>query len=147
MKISRKVLCIVYAATGLVALIGCWGNNIELFQDSGILDANIRFWQLTLSNPASRSITVDILLFGLAAIMWMFLEARRLSMRGVWLWVVFGLFIAIGAAFPWFMIHRELALAKRDGSAIAGTLSGTDITGIVAIAIPILVYTVFNLNR
>jgi len=83
MKISRKVLCIVYAVTGLVALIGCWGNNIELFKDAGILDANIRFWQLTLANPASRSITVDILLFELAAIIWMFLEARRLSMCGV----------------------------------------------------------------
>ncbi len=147
MKISRKVLCIVYAVTGLVALIGCWGNNIELFKDAGILDANIRFWQLTLANPASRSITVDILYLGLAAILWMFIEARRLSMRGVWLWVLFGLFIAIGAAFPWFMIHRELVLAKQDGAAIAGSLSVGAVVGIVAIAMPILAYTFFNLSH
>jgi len=147
MKISRKALCIVYAATGLVALIGCWGNNIPLFKDAGILDANIRFWQLTLVNPASRSITVDILCLGLAAIIWMFLEARRLSMRGVWLWVLFGLFIAIGAAFPWFMIHREFVLARQHGTAIAGTISVGAVVGIVALAILILSYTFFNLSR
>jgi len=147
MKISRKALCIVYAATGLVALIGCWGNNIALFKDAGILDANIRFWQLTLANPASRSITVDLLCLGLAAILWMLLEARRLFMRGVWFWVLFGLFIAIGAAFPWFMIHREFVLAKQDGPAIAGTLSGGGVVGITAISILILAYTFFNLSR
>ena len=87
MTISRRVLCVVYALVGLVALVGTWGNNID-YLDLGIVGANIHFWQETLVNPASRSITVDILCLALAAIVWMLLEARRLSMRGAWLWVL-----------------------------------------------------------
>ena len=114
MTISRRVLCVVYALVGLVALAGTWGNNID-YLDLGIVGANIHFWQETLVNPASRSITVDILCLALAAIVWMLLEARRLSMRGAWLWVLCGVFIAMGAAFPWFMVHREL-VAGEDAS-------------------------------
>ena len=146
MKISRRVLCIVYALTGLVALVGTWGNNIE-YLDLGIVGANVHFWQETLVNPASRSITVDILCLALAAIVWMLLEARRLSMRGAWLWVLLGVFVAMGAAFPWFMVHRELVLERREASSSAGTLSAADIFGIVLVGIAVLAYTFLALGR
>ncbi len=145
MPVSRKLLCIVYAFVGLVALVVCWANNIQLFADTGFVDANVGFWKKTFVNPASRSITVDILCLGLAAIIWMLLEARRLSMRGAWLWIPFGLFVVMGAAFPWFLIHRELVLAKRNGSATVDTLNVADIVGVLLIAIPIFTYAVFAL--
>ena len=145
MTISRRVLCIVYALIGLVALVGTWGNNID-YLDLGIVGANTRFWQETLVNPASRSITVDILCLALAAIVWMLLEARRLSMRGAWLWVLFGVFVAMGAAFPWFIVHRELVLAKREASSNGGTLSAADILGIVLVGIAVLAYTFLALS-
>ena len=145
MPISRRVLCIVYALIGLVALVGTWGNNID-YLDLGIVGANIRFWQETLVNPASRSITVDILCLAFAAVIWMLLEARRLSMRGAWLWVLFGVFVAMGAAFPWFMVHRELVLAKREPSSIGGTLSAADVLGIVLVGIAVLAYTFLALS-
>jgi hypothetical protein len=146
MKISRRVLCIVYALTGLVALVGTWGNNIE-YLDLGIVGANVHFWQETLVNPASRSITVDILCLALAAIVWMLLEARRLSMRGAWLWVLLGVFVAMGAAFPWFMVHRELVLERREASSSAGTLSAADIFGVVLVGIAVLAYAFLALSR
>jgi hypothetical protein len=146
MKISRRVLCIVYALTGLVALVGTWGNNIE-YLDLGIVGANVHFWQETLVNPASRSITVDILCLALAAIVWMLLEARRLSMRGAWLWVLLGVFVAMGAAFPWFMVHRELVLERREASGSAGTLSAADIFGVVLVGIAVLAYAFLALSR
>jgi len=145
MTISRRVLCIVYALVGLVALAGTWGNNIE-YLHLGIVGANVHFWQETLVNPASRSITVDILCLALAAIVWMLLEAHRLSMRGVWLWVLFGLFVAMGAAFPWFMVHRELVLAKREPSSDGGTLSAAGVLGIVLVGIAVLAYTFLALS-
>ena len=89
MTISRNALCVVYALIGLVALVGTWGNNIA-YLDMGLAAANLHFWQQTLVNPASRSITVDILLPGLAAITWMFLEARRLSVAELLALVVLG---------------------------------------------------------
>ena len=146
MTISRRALCIVYALVGLVALVGTWGNNID-YLDLGIVGANIHFWQETLVNPASRSITVDILCLALAAIVWMLLEARRLTMRGAWLWVLFGAFVAMGAAFPWFMVHRELVLEKREASGNGGALSAADVFGIALIGIAVLAYTFLALVR
>ena len=146
MTISRRVLCVVYALVGLVALAGTWGNNIE-YLGLGIVEANIHFWQETLVNPASRSITVDILCLALAAIVWMLLEARRLSMRGAWLWVLFGVFVAMGAAFPWFMVHRELVLEKREASGNGGTLSAVDVIGIGLIGTAVLAYAFLALAR
>jgi hypothetical protein len=145
MTISRNALCVAYALVGLVALAGTWGNNIA-YLGLGIAAANVHFWQETFVNPASRSITVDILLLSLAVITWMLLEARRLSMRGVWIYVLAGVFIAISAAFPAFLIHRERALAARDGSTSAGTLSVTDLLGLAMLTAVMLTYTYFSLH-
>jgi hypothetical protein len=146
MTISRNVLSLVYALIGIVALVGCWGNNVQ-YLNLGIVGANVHFWGETLVNPASRSITIDILFLSLAAIVWMLLEARRLSMRGVWVYVFLGVFVAISAAFPAFMIHRERALAARDGSTSAGTLTAADIVGVLLLCIAMLVYTYTALGR
>jgi Protein of unknown function DUF2834 len=146
MSISRKALCVFYALIALVALVGTWGNNIA-YLDMGLAAANLHFWQQTLVNPASRSITVDILLLGLAAITWMLLEARRLSMRGAWIYVLASVFIAISAAFPLFLIHRERALAASDGSASAGTLSAAELLALAVLGGVMLAYTLISLGR
>jgi hypothetical protein len=146
MTIPRRVLCVVYALIGLIALVGTWGNNID-YLHLGLVGANIHFWQETLVNPASRSITVDILCLALAAIVWMLLEARRLSMRGVWAWVLMGVFVAMGAAFPWFMVHRELVLEKREASSNGGTLSAAGLAGIGLLGFAVLAYTFLALSR
>jgi Protein of unknown function DUF2834 len=146
MTIPRKALCVVYALIGIAALIGCWANNID-YLGGGFAAANVRFWQDTLVNPASRSITIDLLFLGLAAITWMLLEARRLSMRGVWLYVLAGAFIAISVAFPAFLVHRELTLARRDGSTSAGALSATDVLGVALVGLLVLAYAFVALGK
>ncbi|WP_139558990.1 DUF2834 domain-containing protein [Methylotetracoccus oryzae] len=142
MNITRYALCMAYGLMGLTALLGTWSNNRH-YLDLGFLEANARFWQETLVNPASRSITIDILWLGLAAIVWMLLEARRLSMRGVWLWILFGIFVAMSAALPWFLVHREILLARSGGGDHAGTLSVGDLVGLLLIGLALLVYTFF----
>lgn len=142
MNITRKALCTVYGLVGLLALCGTWSNNLH-YLDSGLLGANAKFWQETLVNAASRSITVDILWLGLAVIIWMLLEARRLSLRGAWLWILFGIFIAMSAALPWFLVHREVLLAKSGGGASAGTLAVGDLVGLFLVGVAILAYTFF----
>jgi len=146
MSISRNAICVLYALIGLVALVGTWGNNVH-YLNLGILGANVHFWQETFVNPASRSITIDILFFSLAAIVWMLLEARHLSMRGVWVYVLIGVFVAISAAFPAFLIHRERVLATRDGSASAGSLRAMDVLGLVVLGIPMVAYTFVALSQ
>ena len=59
MLMSRKVLCGVYAAIALVALVATWSQNIVHVRGGGSF---LGFWEATKVNPASRSITVDIFL-------------------------------------------------------------------------------------
>lgn len=145
-NLSRQVLCLVYAVIAGLALVGTWGNNIQ-YLNLGFVGANLRFWQDTFANPASRSITVDLFFLMLAATVWMLLEARKLSMKGAWLYVLFAMLIAVSVTFPIFMIHRERTLAARDGSAQGGTLSTWDLIGLGALALVMLVYTLQSLHR
>lgn len=139
MTISSKVLCVIYGLIGLLALVGTWGNNVD-YLHLGLLGANLRFWEDTLANPASRSITVDIFFLGLAVFVWMVMEARRLQMRGVWLYLVFGMLIAISFTVPLFLINRERALVARGAVAAGGTLGIADIAGLVAVGLAMVGY-------
>ena len=145
MSISRKALCVAYGLIAALALVGTWGNNVA-YLSLGFADANMTFWRETLVNPASRSITVDLFFLGLAMFVWMVLEARRLGMRGVWLYLLFGMLVAISVTVPVFLINRERALAAREASATAGTLSAPDIVGLVLVTAAISIYAAITLN-
>jgi len=77
---------------------------------------------------------------------WMVLEARRLGMRGVWLYLLFGMLVAISVTVPIFLINRERALAAREPSSTAGTLSAPDIAGLVLVTAAICVYSAITLS-
>ena len=145
MPISRKALCVVYGLIALLALVGTWGTNVA-YLSHGVVGANTAFWQATLVNPASRSITVDLFFLGLPVFVWMVLEARRLGMRGVWLYLVFGFVVAISVTVPIFFINRERALAAREPSSTAGTLGMPDIVGLVLLTIAFTVYAAITLS-
>jgi hypothetical protein len=144
MSISRKALCAVYGVIALLALVGTWGNNAA-YLSLGFVGATSTFWQETLVNPASRSITVDLFFLGLAVLVWMVLEARLLGMRGVWLYLLFGMLVAISVTVPIFLINRERALAKQEPSSAAGTLGVFDIAGLAAVTVAITAYTALTL--
>jgi hypothetical protein len=145
MPISRKALCIAYGLIALLALVGTWGNNVA-YLSLGFMEANMTFWRETLVNPASRSITVDLFFLGIAMFVWMVLEARRLGMRGVWLYLLFGMLVAISVTVPIFLINRERALAAREPSSAAGTMSAPDIAGLVLVTAAIGAYAVITLS-
>lgn len=146
MKISRKALCLAYGLLAVLALVGTWGNNVQ-YLPLGFLGANLRFWQDTLANPASRSITADVLFLFVAVSVWMFLEARRLGMRGAWLYVILGVFIAISVTFPLFLLNRERALQRQEGAVHGGELGAGEIAALVAFTIVGSVYAVMALVR
>jgi hypothetical protein len=147
MAVSRKALCVVYAVIGVVAFAGTWGNVLGLVGEQGFWSGTIRFWQDTLVNGSSRFITVDLLFLGLAVVVWMVLEARRLRIPGVWLYVVAGLLIAISLTVPLFMIQRERKLAALERGAPAGMLAAGDAVGLVVLAIVFAAYAAVTLTR
>jgi hypothetical protein len=146
MTLSRKTLCAVYGVIAVLALIGTWGHNVA-YLPLGFVGANKAFWSDTLANPASRSITADIFFFGLAVFVWMVLEARRLGLRGVWLYLLFGMLIAISVTVPIFLINRERALAATEPSSAAGRLHVLDAVGLVLSSIGIVAYAVIALRQ
>ena len=115
MTTTRKILCGIYAAIAAIALVGTWTQNAAYFGNSaGFLKNFLLDLKIT---PASRSITVDIVLFFLAAAIFMVLEARKIGVPYVWAYIAGGLLIAISVTFPLFLIARERRLAADQPSA------------------------------
>lgn len=112
MATSRKLLCIAYAAIAVIALLATWRNGGPYSHSpAGVF---IDFWRDTKANNATRFITADILMFGLAASIWMVTEARRRGIRFVWAYIVGSFLVAISVAFPLFLIARELRVDRTE---------------------------------
>ena len=77
-------------------------------------DFLVTFWRDAKVTPASRVITADILLFGLAAMILMVIEAPKHNVRFVWAYTVGGYLVAISVTFPLFLIARELRMSTSD---------------------------------
>lgn len=147
MTISRNTLCAAYALMALLALIGTWGNVFPLVLELGFWQGTLRFWQDVLVNESSRFITIDALFLGLAIVLWMMLEARRLKIPGVWLYVAGGLLIAISVAVPLFMIHRERRLAALEPGSAAGQLVTGELFALLLMTLAFSAYGWVALNR
>jgi hypothetical protein len=131
---ARRMLCIVYALIAAAALVATWSQNLAYFGDGESpagLGAFASFILDTKANPASRSITVDIGFFLLAASIFMVVEARRLGVRFVWLYILFGFLVAISVTFPLFMIAREMRRERLTESDQALTM--LDVLGLGAV--------------
>ncbi len=109
---SSKVLCAVYGVIAIAALIATWSQNAAYFDNLGgfLLD----FLNDSKVTPASRSLTVDIVLFFLAAAILMVVEARKHGVRFVWAYIAGGFAIAISVTFPLFLIARELRVGRTE---------------------------------
>jgi hypothetical protein len=124
---SSKVLCAVYGVIAVAALIATWSQNIAYFDTPSGLGG---FWTDTKVNPGSRSITVDIALFFVAAAILMVIEARKHDVRFVWLYIIGGLLIAISVTFPLFLIAREVRVSRKEPT----RLGPVDTTALVVTA-------------
>ncbi len=107
---SPLVIC--YGVIAAAALVGTWYHNIQ-FLLTGQGESAIDFLVGAFANHAAASISVDIIFFALAACVWMFVEGRRLGIRHIWAYIVFGMCIAISFTFPLFLIARERALQRQ----------------------------------
>lgn len=57
-------------------------------------------------------LTADLSIVAIAAVVFMFAEAKRLGMKRVWIYVVLSTFTAMAFTFPLFLAMRERALAS-----------------------------------
>ena len=115
MELKTKVLVAVYLLTAFVALLMTW-VHVPAYLGNGFADANIQFWKDALfnANPAGKFLTIDVLFLAFACNVWMFIEARRIGVKYVYVYVIAGIVIAISVAFPLFLAARELLVAATD---------------------------------
>jgi hypothetical protein len=109
---SSKVLCAVYGVISIAALIATWSQNAAYFDNPG--GFLVEFFNDLKVTPASRSFTVDIALFLLAAAILMVIEARKHNVKFVWAYIIGGFLIAISVTFPLFLIAREVRVSRAD---------------------------------
>ena len=104
-------LCLVYGVIAGLALFGTWSQNVHYLQGLAafLYDAK--------ANPAARSVTIDVILIAVSASFFMVWEARKLGIRFVWVYVFFGVTVAISVTFPLFLIAREFRIARDSGLA------------------------------
>ena len=144
MVIPRSRLAFFYGVLALLALVATWHQNLHYFGSGrGPVAVLAAFWKETFANPAAASITLDIGLFLLAAAIWMVLEARRLGIPYVWLYIVGGFLIAISVTFPLFMLMRERRLATL--GQVQPAITGADAIGLVIVAVPLVALSVWSL--
>ena len=94
-----------------VALVATWSQNLAFMAqpDSGGIGG---FLQAAFANHAAASLGLDLLLFCIAAFVFMLVEAQRLGIRLVWLYIILSLLIAVSVMFPLFLIARQRRLAQ-----------------------------------
>ena len=126
---AAKLRIGAYAVIALAALIATWSQNLAFVQESPLRE----FLKALTVNGATRSITVDLLLFALAAIILMIVEARRFGVPFVWAYVVGGMLVAISVSFPLFLIAREVRMARADVPARAVTTIDTVLLVVVGV--------------
>jgi len=108
----EKTLCIVYAVIALVALAATWINNLAFFnqpQNGGMLG----FYSALYANPATASFTNDLLLYAVAGCIFMAVEARRIGIRHVWVYILLSFLIAVSVMFPLFLIARQYEISRQ----------------------------------
>ena len=133
MSTQQRWLIGFYALVAVAALWATWGQNLQYVWATGEFSALNKFLPDLRANPAARSIAVDIGLFLLAAVAFMVIEARRLGVRWVWLYVLFGFLVAISVTFPLFMIARELRLAPANKPDTPWSLTVSDVVGLAIV--------------
>ena len=114
MTSQRKTRTIYFFVLALIGLVSAWWlNGVAVARGQDYLQA----W---FSTEVDWVLSTDLLIVALAAAAFMVLEAKRLGMKRVWLYLVLAGITAMAFVFPLFLAMRELKLAKQDLAAPEG---------------------------
>jgi len=113
---DRAVPAVAWVYLGFAALGGAstWTYNIMAMRELGRMFTPAEFVRVGFEGPAVLgSVAADFWVGSLVSLVWLVVEARRLGMRRVWLYLALTLMIAWAFAFPLFLHMRERRLAQR----------------------------------
>lgn len=103
-----------YLFLSFLGAVCTWYFNVQYFQGTGtILFSPIHFAVQAGSTPAGASMSMDALITGLAAIVWMLTDANKIGMKHAWAYIAFGSWISFTFLFPLFLFMRERHLDQQ----------------------------------
>ena len=107
LKDNKHKLSLVYLVLSILGAILTMMANYHFALDYGPAFDIRKFVQLANDNPASQSISRDLLIGASAIFIWIVNESKRLNVKNMWA-VYFGTFlIAFAFSAPFFLFLRE----------------------------------------
>ncbi len=113
---NSKSLSWIYLVFAIAGLILPTLSNIDFMISYGPTFDIIKFVELANSNPAAASLSRDLFVGAGAITIWIFSEAKRLSMKNLWI-VILGFLVAFAFAAPLFLFLRERRLLELSSEA------------------------------
>lgn len=105
-------LMAVYGAFAAAGAVVPWYFNARYMWESGELLTPQAWLAAGFTGPLAGSITSDFLIGTIPVLVWMTVEARRLGMRHLWLYVVTTFLVAFALTCPLFLLMREVRLRE-----------------------------------
>ena len=102
----RKSRATFFFGLSAVGLITAW-----YFNGVAVMHAQdyLRAW---FAKEVDWVLAMDLTIVAIAGVTFMVIEAKRLKMKRVWLYIVLSGVTAMAATFPFFLAMRELKLAQ-----------------------------------
>ena len=112
MKIFNKALIVTYIFIAIGALIATWYHNILFIKTNG--KGFMGFINGMYANHAAASIANDVLFLGIAVNVLMIVEAKRIGIKYVWLYILLSFVVAISVMAPIFLAVRQWKIGKNE---------------------------------
>jgi len=98
----------IYLSLSIIGLITAWIlNGLAVVRGESYTNA----W---FGTAVDWVLSTDLLIVAVAAVTFMVIEARRLGMKRVWLYILLSGFTAMAFTFPLFLAMRERRISERD---------------------------------
>tara|TARA_B100000700_G_C14671771_1_gene681140 strand:- start:383 stop:715 length:333 start_codon:yes stop_codon:yes gene_type:complete len=107
----------IYLILALLGAILPTISNIHFYQAYGPGFDILEFIRLANINPASESLSRDLLIGSSAVFFWIVTESNRLKMKYLWLVFLSGFTISFAFAAPLFLFFREITLNEMESKA------------------------------
>ena len=121
----RKVLPWIYLLLAIIGAVLTWQANLAFMAESTTAGFELqRFISDASSNPASQSLSSDLLIGATAVSIWISVEGPRLKIRYWWLGIVLSFGVAFACGAPFFLFLRErhlIALEEQNAQDTSST--------------------------
>ena len=113
MKTTRNANANFFFLLSAIGLVTAWWfNALAVMKAQDYLAA----W---FGTEVDVVLSLDLTIVAIAGVTFMLLEAKKLGMKRVWLYILLSGFTAMAFTFPLFLAMRELKLAKAEALKIA----------------------------